>query len=1043
MENKRTLRRPARLIIFAVLLLLLALLALIYINANNRALKSTPLVLIHSPLNREPFQVGERISVHATARGGKGLSNVELWVNDSFVAAHDAPNDSSPESLVLSSSWLANKAGNNVIIVRAIASDNTSGQASIVVEVLDLESTGAGIHTVREGDTLGTIADRYGLAPDELQFANPGLNPDELGPGDEIVIPDDEEPPPDSSPPAEAPPDSEPPFPDGIAPRFNLDYLLFSPLQDFLYDSFGALGAFGADEPARLRLELISLTTAAPYEQLYLYISYADFSPHRYPGRSDDPASGESFAIADSRADGTTMWNVAGPTENLIPVFSWPRNLDLPIRVSCVGIINSGTDSVELGHWESSIASEFWTGMLLEGGLPGAFEFTFRISSPEGGERGVPLFTDHTMTPPSNARIDNRRQSLRWDYETHSDEEPIDGFRIYLNGNLQWVERASSRESRLPSEWFNPPCGSTYLFSVTAYRIGIPDGPESIPSTARLEQEAQNCQREIMITFLELETFNLGGDGRRPPHHGDVGPVYGYFYANDQRVTFDTRAPGGGGSLDMPNGFNHNRRYNLARMAADPTWHFSGRPVLLVEIPDNGSFEFGFHFMDEDFGRCNRSSDPGCDDLIAEVLSPIYQVDSSMSWMFDRQNEGTLVADNGRCQVSYVWGPAFGSLIGSGVEGWEPLPWIDLEDFVVDDNTGQVKLHVRNTGSATWPWRDLKVELQNRDGSSIGVYTWPEFALEPGQRTILEHPSMRLEPPFDACVLIDPYDDVLEEPEHTGAMVHNAICSPVPDLVITDVAFLPGDSIGQLAVTIQNVGEGPLNNRTVSFEAFAGRSGPLDLGNPFSISVPNVTLQRFQSTTLIIGEVNNSTREQMQTGYQVVVDPDGHIFELNTSNNTFFIPTAERLMIRVMNLYAPWSLRNNLDYRLTAYAVSGYAKREVANMYFSDPDWATKTRDSGCYLTVDPVDRNSSVGWFPIFGDENLEIIVRSTRRSDSWTLGNTYLPRENWRSNGWGSRRACNDWNTGTPGWHRWVLHRTDGQQLGLTFQICRESSE
>jgi len=64
--------------------------------------------LIHTPLSREPFEVGERISIHATARGSKGLSSVELWVNDKFIDVQQAPGEEGPvNSLVLSSSWLA------------------------------------------------------------------------------------------------------------------------------------------------------------------------------------------------------------------------------------------------------------------------------------------------------------------------------------------------------------------------------------------------------------------------------------------------------------------------------------------------------------------------------------------------------------------------------------------------------------------------------------------------------------------------------------------------------------------------------------------------------------------------------------------------------------------------------------------------------------------------------------------------------------------------------------------------------------------------
>ncbi len=1059
MKKKITLRWSARLIIVVLLILSIVMLALIYISQGKRSLESKPLVLIHSPLNREPFQVGERISVHATARGVKGLSSVELWVNDTFVDAHNAPGEDSTNSLVLSSSWLATTAGSNVVIVRAIAADGTAGQASVVITVSEREGEVAGMHTARQGDTFRSIADEYSLDPGLLELANPGLDPEDLDPGDEIIIPDDEEPPAEGDPPADDPPADDPPFPEGAAPESGfrvpgvLDDYILSPVQDlFLLPAqdyiLGLLGTDRADDQNRLRLEMLSLTTSHPFEELYLYVSYGDFPQHRFPDDRDDLGIGESIPIISTEADGTTTWDLSAAAENAIPIFDWPLTQDLPFSLTLVGVIEGGINSVEM-YFMDFVSPSYWTGMILSCSVEDgeySFAFTYQISPAEGGGRGFEAYIDEHMTPPDNARIDNRRQSLRWSYEPRPDEERIDGFRIYLNGSLQWVEPARSRESRLPPEWFNPPCGTTYVFAVTAYRIGIPDGPESLRSIAILEPEAENCQREIAITFLELETFDLGGDGDRPPHWGDVGPVYGHFYANEQRILFDTRVESNWrwGGFDRPYGFNHHTRYNLAEMAADPAWNFSGRPVLLVEIPEDGSFQFGFHFMDQDYGRCRRPSDPGCDDLIAEASSSIYSLTSAAGRArFDRQNEGVLVADNGRCQVSYVWGPAFGSPVGSGVEGWEPLPWIELERFEVDDSSGQVRLHVRNIGTATWPYRDLKVELQNRDGSSIGVYTWPNFALEPGLRTVLEQPGMRLDPPFDACVLIDPYDDVLEEHEHTLSMNHIPICEPAPDLIITDVGFIPGESTGQLAVTIWNRGAGPVSDRTVSFEAYAGRAGRLDLGDAATAAANNVALGRFQTTTLIIGEISEATRAQMRDGYQVVVNPDNRIYESNTDNNTFEVPAGGRLDMRVYEINAPWSMRNNVNYQLTAYIVSGqdHARREVVNIRISDPDWSTRSRQSGCYTRFGFVDNNVRSDRFFIFGDEILEITVSGSHRRDSWTYTNTYLPRDKWRADdGTGMINPHNP-NPHTGQYHTWLLHRVDRQhRLSLTFLLCGE---
>ncbi|MDI6768646.1 MAG: LysM peptidoglycan-binding domain-containing protein [Anaerolineales bacterium] len=1020
--------------ILALVVVCIAAISLVYFQARARALDSRPLVLIHSPVNYEQVRGGDRIIVHATARAGNGLRRIELWVNDTFVDAREVTDGSAPTMLVFSGSWVPITAGNHVLIVRAIPADGTDGQASIVVEVIDSEGASAETHIVQEGETLESIASDYGTSTEELATSNPDLGTGGPVPGDELVLPDDEPPAEEGGAPAEE--GSDPPIPEDDAP--GLPESVFE-LLDLNISPFGilfeALDIF-AGEPTGLRVEFLDLVTAATYERLHCYLGYADVSPRWFPDADYDPTTDESFGRAGAGSGGMS-WSVESLRGDSMPVFYWPRNRAMPVSVWCVGLLNGGTESVEFGRWENSISPDRWTGMTLAGGLPGLYEFTFRITRTNGGRTGVLPFLDPDMTPPTNARLDDRRISLRWDYAPRADEERIDGFRIYLNDNLQWVEPANARESVLPDQWFNPPCGTTYTFAVTAYRFGgLPDGPESLPSTAFLDQPAEDCTRKVLITFLTLETFALGGDGRRPPHHGDVGPVYGHFFANEQRITFDGRNTPPG--MVMPYGLDHNTTYNLVEMSAGSIWRFSGMPALLVDIPEGGTFEFGFHIMDQDHGRCRDSDDRGCDDLICEGLSTIYEEGSSgTGWRFDSHNEGTFISedDRGRCHVTFQWGPTAGSPVGLGVAGWEPLPWILLDDFVVNEDTGQVQLHIRNNGTATWPWRDLTIELQSREGLSLGIYTWPTFVLEPGQRAVLEHPDMRLAAPFDACVLIDPYNDFLEEPERSGAWVHRPICPSVPDLVITDMRYIPSGGFGQISVTLQNVGEG-LEHRAISVQTYLPDGAPLYIGG----SYPNITLGRFRSITLNFGGVSESIREQMRAGYQVVVNPDGRVFESDTTNNTFVVPAANSLRITVLHLRAPWDYRYSVEFTLTAYAVSGSARRQVANLHFADMDWDSCNRRDGCTFSYTSSERRNSVLWFPIFGDEALEVILRAKHRRGEWTISDSYLPRDNWRANGWGSTRGCSDWLWGTPGWHRWTINRHEGNELGMTFQVCQQ---
>ncbi len=166
----------------------------------------------------------------------------------------------------------------------------------------------------------------------------------------------------------------------------------------------------------------------------------------------------------------------------------------------------------------------------------------------------------------------------------------------------------------------------------------------------------------------------------------------------------------------------------------------------------------------------------------------------------DQHNEGELRSEDGRCLVRYQWGPAIGSPTGAGgAAGGMPLPWIDVEGMDVDEGNGRVSVRIRNTGAAGWRDQDLSVELQSREGVSVGIYTWPNFVLEAGERTVLEQADMRLEAPFNACLVIDPYNDVVERGEEGGSTSHGPVCPQLPDAQPAEVIEhrakqdLPGD----------------------------------------------------------------------------------------------------------------------------------------------------------------------------------------------------------------------------------------------------------
>jgi hypothetical protein len=1033
METTKKKKSTIFIVIFAILgvilLLLLIWFAFLLISNNVQAKKdfdSRPLVLIHTPQNHDQVETGAAVLIHASARQQKGLRALELWVDDTLVAKHEVPEGKTTTSMTLSEDWIPNQAGDHLLIARATSINGVQGQATIVIGAEKRSEENQWMYQVEEGDSIESIAESFDMSPEELAELNPDLEGGDLSVGDELIIPEDElgdSPFPDEveeSEGGEEPPieesgiedaedvDEEPPEPEDDSPgSLRLSDLFFELFEMIPRPSRPA-------EPVGLRMDVESLRSWGHEESLHCYVAFGVQSPQWVPDADGDPATDESFPALD-----LGWWDVqpylAG---DAAPVLYWPDNQDLTFTATCVGTAAGGTDALELGTIDLSIPPEDWDGSLKRievDGPEGHLYMQYRVSRQPTQLSAMPVILDPDMTPPINVRLDERRNSLRWDYNPQLDEEPISGFRVYLNGNLQWVEDASTYESGLPYEWFHPPCGSTYTFEVSAYRFELPDGLESSPGQVSITTPAEGCMREIQINFISLETFDLGGDGNSDDVSGDIGPPYGQFFANEWQIEFDARSPERGGSLDRPLGLSHNTVYDLRAIASDPAWRFNGLPYTIVEIPPGGSFEFGYQIMDQDDGRCRDADDSGCDDLICEGLSAIYHEGSSSD--FDIYHEGTLTSENGRCKLTYSFGPAFGSPVGSGIPGWEPMPWISVQDVIIDPRNGNMQIPIINSGTATWPWHDLEVELQTREGESMGIYTWEEFVLEAGQRKVLEHPDIKLEPPYDACVLIDPNNLVREEFEAHDILQHVPVCPQLPDLMITDVVFRP-DGGGRLSVVVQNRGDNPLENRELTLKAFLPDGSPAYLFG----SWPDVNLEANETRRFELIGVNENARLRLQDGYSVTIDPNNTIPETNEDNNNFEV-TSGNIKIWWCDSYIPhyYGLGSTSKMHLVVEILRDTQAEVVFEARRSNTLTSRETFSYGynhCYLQgcnfTFSCTENSPT--FKILGDEALRVSISAEFRAGSLgdfenlgTATQMFLSAQNWGalpmegSFGWG----------------------------------------
>jgi LysM repeat protein len=1012
--------------LFVIALLCIIGIALFYFQGRAKAFNSRPLVLIHSPINHDLVRVGEGVAVHATAREDRGLRDIELWVDDRLVEVRDAPQ--SVTNLTLSSNWIPSRAGTHVLVVRATSTDGVEGQSTVRVQVSDVVEPQT--HTMQEGETPDSIAADYGVSLEDLSASNPELG--SAAPGDELVIPEEEAPADAAPPPVES---GEPPADEGAAPGSS------DPLSELL----GPFFAIPFQEQATLttlRLEITNLETSQSFDGLHCYVGLADGSPQWFPDADDDQTTDESFVWL-----GGGRWDVAPYLAgDGALVIVWPDNELLPVNLSCVGITGGGTDAIEFGQLGVDILPEHWDGVtrsIWAEGAAGRIQVDYLVRRGDTPPRGIPLWLDETMTMPANIHLDEPSRSLRWEYHPRADEEAVTGFRIYLNGNLQWVEPSWARQTRLPVEWFHPPCGSTYRFTVTAFRLdssAAPDGPESMPGFASVETPMDGCQREFLVTFRSLETFNLGSDGDHEDRGGDVGPPYGYFYANDRGFTFDTGDLGAG--LDTPAGLSHNSTYDLGDLWIDPGWGFSDPPVLRVDIPDRGSLQFGFHIDNENSGICGNYYTRGCDRLICEGDSARYSADDDA---LERGFDGELRSEDGRCVVYFTVGPASDSPVGSGVEGAEPLPWIDVQDVIFDAQTGSVRVLIENTGYATWPWKDLDVDLLTRSGDLITRKTWQQFVLGRGEETMLEFPAGTLERPYDACVSIDPDDKVLEHFERSGALSHGRFCLQLPDLIVTDAHYRDGT----IHLMIQNVGEGALVNRSIMVEAHLLDGEPPNKVN----SLPNVTLEPGDSITMQIGGIDQAFRERMRGGYSVVVNLDAAIAESDTSNNAYVVPAADRLWIFWKSIEVPEPYKDRTSFYFEAYAVSGGTRRQVANWSLEEDieDWTVCWPESQqCNRSNGNNEFNS--GWFDIYGDESLEI---SILRLSSAHYPNGIESLETFgQEDGWGGGAvtsgvfvgqdpACYSLSPGMPGYHHVIFgYDDDGNTWEAVYNICLASA-
>ncbi len=901
-----------------------------YLILRHQSQQSRPLVLIQNPVDQERIIVGKNTTIHTVASLDQGIKSMQLWVDDVLIAERKAAGDELNSLMTISAPWMPQLVGEHTIIVRAVSINGVYGQSTINVEGVDPSTGQPVIHEVEDGETLEEIAASYDVGVDEILQANSEMDGGQPQGGDDLVIPaagggytpEFDSWAGESEDGREAPPPPAPPAPGSLQ----------------MMDIVWPLLAIQPTTPVQLQVEVSALQTRESYEFLHCYVSLAGSPPVWLPDADNNQSTDESF---ETRGDGT-LWNVARYlAETNATRIAWEENTPVPLDISCVGITENGRESVDLGRIMDEVPPDQWgvAQTRRSSGGESQFNLAFLVTYPEKGP-------DTSILPPYNVRLHDNNSTLSWSYD-----DDVDGFAIFLNDQLQFTVDGSRREAAIPPQWFDVPCNTTFDFSMVAFNESYPDGPYSDTSDSVTLSGAEpgdlECPLSIILTFQTLTTGNLGNPV----------PVSGHFMAQDQRISFDGRV----GSGDQPNvGLTDNSAYNIADLVESSGVVFNSLHLVLpYDDPENpyDSLQVGFEIYDESNRlACGGDLAVSAEDLTEDFVGTIH-------------NEYPVENDPALCVVTFGIFPI--------IEGASdnPLPDLNVEEITYDFERDFYRVFVRNTGQADWVNHDLVMDVRDRQGGTIGRYTFPNITIGVNEMREFQNPAWNWEPILDGCVMLDPDNQVQERIDvlaEQNILSRGFYCQPLPDFTISDVEF--DRATNYLGVTIRNEGDKTPKDTELVVRVETESGAMYD-------KTVKVTLERYESTREWL-ELSNDEREAMAGGYTVTVNPDEVVAETEYGNNSFSVEgsTLLRLSWRqsgawFCSLYRQWwgNYNNHWKFNFGATVVGGSDPQNIVNWEYEDLEINVDDHLSAWCST------NYMTDWFAVGGDEELVVSMSAT----------------------------------------------------------------
>jgi LysM repeat protein len=193
-------------IVLLAIILLSSIIAVGYFYIYPQYLKTTayseflpnlgPAVAIHEPAPGAEFPSKSTFMVFISARDPKGVTRIDLWIDDQIAITQSNPSPGGTTPFSLTHNMLTDAVGSHVLVAHAYNSEGQLGASpAIVVTVTDEQAaTKPAMYIAEDGDTLEKIAEKTNNSSSDIKNANPGIS-GKVGKGRRITIPNPPHPP--------------------------------------------------------------------------------------------------------------------------------------------------------------------------------------------------------------------------------------------------------------------------------------------------------------------------------------------------------------------------------------------------------------------------------------------------------------------------------------------------------------------------------------------------------------------------------------------------------------------------------------------------------------------------------------------------------------------------------------------------------------------------------------------------------------------------------------------------------------------------------